>query len=132
MLPKNWVLSLLLSECVHHRRSHWVGAKALAKFMKPKKEGSRERQDTSRERIRSAPDIPLPEIPHPLNCSNSPTLPSPSLPPHQTCLSLGSPSSISVEENHVHSSPILSPAANNKGEYVLLSSLKLFNRLFTL
>ncbi|KAF4084003.1 hypothetical protein AMELA_G00123840 [Ameiurus melas] len=98
------------------KRSHWVGPKAIAKFMKPKKERSRERQDGSRERIRSAPDIPLPEIPHPLDCStNSPTLTPPPLPSRQTCLNLDSPSSVSVEDNHTHSSPILSSASNNRG-----------------
>ncbi|XP_053538914.1 protein Daple isoform X2 [Ictalurus punctatus] len=98
------------------KRSHWVAPKAIAKFMKPKKERSRERQDSSRERIRSAPDIPLPEIPHTLDCStNSPTLTPPPLPSRQTCLNLDSPSSVSVEENHAHSSPILSSASNNRG-----------------
>ncbi|XP_053365448.1 protein Daple isoform X2 [Clarias gariepinus] len=98
------------------KKSHWVGAKAIAKFMKPKKEGQRERQGSSRERVLSAPDIPLPEIPYNLDCSaNSPTLLPPPLPPRQNCLNLDSPSSISVDENHVHSSPKLSVASNNKG-----------------
>lgn len=120
---------LLLYKCVDHRKSHWVGAKAIAKFMKPKKEGQRERQGSSRERVLSAPDIPLPEIPYNLDCSaNSPTLLPPPLPPRQNCLNLDSPSSISVDENHVHSSPKLSVASNNKGQYILLSFL---NRSFT-
>ncbi|MCJ8736931.1 hypothetical protein PDJAM_G00017970 [Pangasius djambal] len=106
------------------KRSHWAGAKAIAKFMKPKKEASRERQDSSRERIRSAPDIPLPEIPHPLDCStSSPTIAPPPLPSRQTCHSLDSPGSISVDENHVHSSPILSAASNKRGQDTLSSSL---------
>ncbi|KAI5616765.1 protein Daple isoform X2 [Silurus asotus] len=98
------------------KRSHWPGAKAIAKLIKPKKEGPRDRLDSPRERFRSAPDIPLPEIPHPLDCSpNSPTPPPPSLPGRQTCLNLDSPSSISGDENHIQSSPVSSIASNNRG-----------------
>ncbi|XP_058255179.1 protein Daple isoform X2 [Hemibagrus wyckioides] len=95
------------------KKTHWIGAKAIAKFMKPKKEGARERQDGSRERIRSAPDIPLPDIPHPLDCSaESPTLPPLPLPPRTNP---DSPSSISVDENHIHASPSFSTASKNGG-----------------
>ncbi|TSN67081.1 Protein Daple [Bagarius yarrelli] len=100
------------------KKSHWVGAKAIAKLIKPKKEGLRERQEGSRERIRSAPDIPLPDIPHPLERSaESPVPPrsAPPLPPRQTGLNLDSPSSLFVEENHTDSSPILPSASNHRG-----------------
>uniref|UniRef100_A0AAR2JTE8 HOOK N-terminal domain-containing protein n=1 Tax=Pygocentrus nattereri TaxID=42514 RepID=A0AAR2JTE8_PYGNA len=84
------------------KRSHWVGAKAIAKLIKPKKDASRERPESTRERIRSAPDIPLPEIPVTLDFpDSSPPLPPPPLPPRQTRLSLDSPVNHSVEENHV-------------------------------
>ena len=39
------------------RKSQWVGAKALAKLIKPRKDSS------SRERVRSAADLPLPDTP---------------------------------------------------------------------
>ncbi|XP_029972273.1 protein Daple isoform X1 [Salarias fasciatus] len=52
------------------KRSQWSGAKALAKLIKPRKESSRERGGDrdkeavkERERIKSAPDIPLPAPP---------------------------------------------------------------------
>ncbi|KAL7861971.1 hypothetical protein SRHO_G00134120 [Serrasalmus rhombeus] len=97
------------------KRSHWVGAKAIAKLIKPKKDASRERPESTRERIRSAPDIPLPEIPVNLDFpDSSPPLPPPPLPPRQTRLSLDSPVNHSVEENHVQS-PVFSPLTNNKG-----------------
>ncbi|KAK7153274.1 hypothetical protein R3I93_011240 [Phoxinus phoxinus] len=93
---------------------HWAGAKAIAKFMKPKKESSRERADGPRERIRSAPDIPLPEIPTCIDCPESlPPLPPPPLPPRQSRLSLDSMNGHSAEENHIQS-PILSPALNGR------------------
>lgn len=93
---------------------HWAGAKAIAKFMKPKKESSRERADSPRERIRSAPDIPLPEIPTSIDCPESmPPLPPPPLPPRQSRLSLGSMNGHSAEENHIQS-PTLSPALNGR------------------
>ncbi|XP_052001582.1 protein Daple [Xyrauchen texanus] len=89
----------------------WVGAKAIAKLIKPKKENSRERVDGPRERIRSAPDIPLPEIPTAIDCPESaPTLPPPPLPPRQTRLNLDS---MNNEENHIQS-PTLSPAQNGR------------------
>uniref|UniRef100_W5K3E1 Coiled-coil domain containing 88C n=1 Tax=Astyanax mexicanus TaxID=7994 RepID=W5K3E1_ASTMX len=97
------------------KRSHWAGAKAIAKLIKPKKDTSRERPESSRERIRSAPDIPLPDIPVLLDCpDSSPPLPPPPLPPRQNRLSLDSPGNHSVEENHVQS-PVFSPPPNNRG-----------------
>uniref|UniRef100_A0A8C1GAB6 Coiled-coil domain containing 88C n=1 Tax=Cyprinus carpio TaxID=7962 RepID=A0A8C1GAB6_CYPCA len=91
---------------------HWAGAKAIAKFIKPKKDSQRERTDAPRERILSAPDIPLPEIPTCIDCPESSTpLPPPPLPPRQSRLSLDSMNSHSAEENHIQS-PILSPALN--------------------
>ncbi|XP_061600288.1 protein Daple [Cololabis saira] len=46
------------------KRSQWAGAKALVKLIKPRKESSRERgSDKDRERVKSAPDIPLPAPP---------------------------------------------------------------------
>uniref|UniRef100_A0A673H749 Protein Daple-like n=1 Tax=Sinocyclocheilus rhinocerous TaxID=307959 RepID=A0A673H749_9TELE len=95
---------------------HWAGAKAIAKFIKPKKDSQRERTDAPRERIRSAPDIPLPEIPTCMDCPESATpLPPPPLPPRQSRLSLDSMNNHSAEENHVQS-PTLSPALNGRGE----------------
>uniref|UniRef100_A0A671MVG9 Protein Daple-like n=1 Tax=Sinocyclocheilus anshuiensis TaxID=1608454 RepID=A0A671MVG9_9TELE len=91
---------------------HWAGAKAIAKFIKPKKDSQRERTDAPRERIRSAPDIPLPEIPTCIDCPESATpLPPPPLPPRQSRLSLDSMNNHSAEENHIQS-PTLSPAPN--------------------
>uniref|UniRef100_A0A673H4J9 Protein Daple-like n=1 Tax=Sinocyclocheilus rhinocerous TaxID=307959 RepID=A0A673H4J9_9TELE len=99
---------------------HWAGAKAIAKFIKPKKDSQRERTDAPRERIRSAPDIPLPEIPTCMDCPESATpLPPPPLPPRQSRLSLDSMNNHSAEENHVQS-PTLSPALN---VHVLISCL---------
>uniref|UniRef100_A0A8C8CGA1 HOOK N-terminal domain-containing protein n=1 Tax=Oncorhynchus tshawytscha TaxID=74940 RepID=A0A8C8CGA1_ONCTS len=78
------------------KRNHWAGAKALAKLIKPKN-----RQDSSRERVRSAPDIPLPEPP----TLDFPDIPPPTpplpLPPRQSCLSLDSVWNHSLEENHL-------------------------------
>ncbi|MEQ2307662.1 hypothetical protein AMECASPLE_020685, partial [Ameca splendens] len=52
------------------KRSQWSGAKALVKLIKPRKESSRERgadrdkeAERNRERVKSAPDIPLPATP---------------------------------------------------------------------
>ncbi|XP_054469405.1 protein Daple isoform X2 [Anoplopoma fimbria] len=52
------------------KRSQWAGAKALAKLIKPRKESSRERGadrdkegGKERERVKTAPDIPLPSPP---------------------------------------------------------------------
>ncbi|XP_016124454.1 protein Daple-like [Sinocyclocheilus grahami] len=93
---------------------HWAGAKAIAKFIKPKKDSQRERTDAPRERIRSAPDIPLPEIPTCIDCPESATpLPLPPLPPRQSRLSLDSMNNHSAEENHIQS-PTLSPAPNGQ------------------
>ncbi|XP_051502727.1 protein Daple-like isoform X2 [Myxocyprinus asiaticus] len=92
----------------------WVGAKTIAKLIKPKKENSRERVDGPRERIRNAPDIPLPEIPTAIDCPESaPPTPPPPLPPRQTRLSLDSMDNHSTEENHILS-PTLSPALNSR------------------
>uniref|UniRef100_A0A8C7WJ74 Coiled-coil domain containing 88C n=1 Tax=Oncorhynchus mykiss TaxID=8022 RepID=A0A8C7WJ74_ONCMY len=77
------------------RRNHWAGAKALAKLIKPKN-----RQDSSRERVRSAPDIPLPEPPT-LDFPDIPPTPPLPLPPRQSCLSLDSVWNHSLEENHL-------------------------------
>uniref|UniRef100_A0A672T1F5 HOOK N-terminal domain-containing protein n=1 Tax=Sinocyclocheilus grahami TaxID=75366 RepID=A0A672T1F5_SINGR len=91
---------------------HWAGAKAIVKFIKPKKESQRERTDAPGERIRSAPDIPLPEIPTCIDCPESaPLLPPPPLPPRQSRLSMDSMNNHSGEENHIQS-PTLSPALN--------------------
>ncbi|XP_035388848.1 protein Daple isoform X1 [Electrophorus electricus] len=86
------------------KRSHWVGAKAIAKLIKPKKEALRERPDGSRERLRSAPDIPLPDIPVSPHClDGSPPLHPPPLPPRQGHLSLDRPGNLPAEENHIFS-----------------------------
>uniref|UniRef100_A0A4W5N237 Coiled-coil domain containing 88C n=1 Tax=Hucho hucho TaxID=62062 RepID=A0A4W5N237_9TELE len=77
------------------KRNHWAGAKALAKLIKPKI-----RQDSSRERVRSAPDIPLPEPPTLDFPDVPPPTPPPPLPPRQSCLSLDSVWNHSLEENH--------------------------------
>lgn len=46
------------------RKSQWSGAKALAKLIKPRKEGtSRERDAKEVDRTKCAPDIPLPSPP---------------------------------------------------------------------
>uniref|UniRef100_A0A8C1FD04 Coiled-coil domain containing 88C n=1 Tax=Cyprinus carpio carpio TaxID=630221 RepID=A0A8C1FD04_CYPCA len=94
---------------------HWAGAKAIVKFIKPKKESQRERTDAPHERIRSAPDIPLPEIPTYIDCPEStPLLPTPTLPPRQSRLSVDSMNNHSGEENYIQS-PTLSPALNGRG-----------------
>ncbi|XP_042630245.1 protein Daple-like [Cyprinus carpio] len=93
---------------------HWAGAKAIVKFIKPKKESQRERTDAPHERIRSAPDIPLPEIPTYIDCPEStPLLPTPTLPPRQSRLSVDSMNNHSGEENYIQS-PTLSPALNGR------------------
>uniref|UniRef100_A0A8C2D8Q1 Coiled-coil domain containing 88C n=1 Tax=Cyprinus carpio TaxID=7962 RepID=A0A8C2D8Q1_CYPCA len=93
---------------------HWAGAKAIVKFIKPKKESQRERTDAPHERIRSAPDIPLPEIPTYIDCPEStPLLPPPTLPPRQSRLSVDSMNNHSGEENYIQS-PTLSPALNGR------------------
>lgn len=64
------------------RRSQWSGAKALAKLIKPRKEGSRERGSDrdkeggkDRERAKCAPDIPLPALPPLLPPETPPPVP---------------------------------------------------------
>uniref|UniRef100_A0A4W5PAS7 Coiled-coil domain containing 88C n=1 Tax=Hucho hucho TaxID=62062 RepID=A0A4W5PAS7_9TELE len=92
------------------KKNHWAGAKALAKLIKP-----RNRQDSSRERVRSAPDIPLPEPPT-LDFPDIP--PPPPLPPRQSRLSLDSVGNHSQEENHHGQghSPTLTPTHSNRGK----------------
>ncbi|XP_066530867.1 protein Daple [Hoplias malabaricus] len=102
------------------KRSHWVGAKAIAKLIKPKKETSRERPESTRERIRSAPDIPLPEIPSDSPDSSLPLFPPP-LPPRQSRLIPDSPGNHSAEDNHIVS-PVFSTPNNNKGLSDITSS----------
>uniref|UniRef100_A0A665TQJ7 Protein Daple-like n=1 Tax=Echeneis naucrates TaxID=173247 RepID=A0A665TQJ7_ECHNA len=64
------------------KKSQWSGAKALAKLIKPRKESSRERVGErdkdggkERERVKSAPDIPLPAPPPLLPPETPPPLP---------------------------------------------------------
>ncbi|TKS86149.1 Protein Daple [Collichthys lucidus] len=64
------------------KRSQWSGAKALAKLIKPRKEGSRERGSDrdkeggkDRERAKCAPDIPLPALPPLLPPETPPPVP---------------------------------------------------------
>ncbi|XP_029585702.1 protein Daple [Salmo trutta] len=101
------------------KKNHWAGAKALAKLIKPKN-----RQDGSRERVRSAPDIPLPEPPTLEFPDIPPPLPPPPLPPRQSRLSLDSVGNHSQEENHhgqghsptlTHSSRALNDSAVSRG-----------------
>ncbi|XP_035269604.1 protein Daple [Anguilla anguilla] len=79
------------------KRNHWVGAKALAKFIKPKKE-------SSRERVRSAPETSRPTSP--TDGLDGP-LPPPPPPPRQPRLSVDS-----AEESQ---SLTISPAYTSKG-----------------
>lgn len=67
--------------CRNSRRSQWVGAKALAKLIKPKKE-------SGRERLRSTPDLPLQAPPPHDHSDGLPPLPPPPLPPRQSRRSL--------------------------------------------
>ncbi|KAJ8291188.1 hypothetical protein GJAV_G00022410 [Gymnothorax javanicus] len=83
------------------KRNHWVGAKALAKLMKPKKESS---GSGGRERIRSGPETSRPESPTDVPDTLSPPPPPP--PRHAR------PSLDSTEESH--SLPI-SPSFLSKG-----------------
>ncbi|KAL4630408.1 protein Daple-like [Arapaima gigas] len=84
------------------KRNHWVGAKALVKFMKPKKE-------SSQERVQSPADT-IPLLAPLADCSDGP---SPTLPPRQPHLSLDSVGAHSLEENHIHS-PTIIPINNDK------------------
>uniref|UniRef100_A0A8C7GPQ7 Coiled-coil domain containing 88C n=1 Tax=Oncorhynchus kisutch TaxID=8019 RepID=A0A8C7GPQ7_ONCKI len=95
------------------KKNHWAGAKALAKLIKPKN-----RQDSSRERVRSAPDIPLPEPPTLDFPDIPPPLPPPPLPPRQSRLSLDSMGNHSQEENHHGQghSPTLTPTHSSRGK----------------
>ncbi|KAG7465787.1 hypothetical protein MATL_G00157300 [Megalops atlanticus] len=82
------------------KRNHWVGAKALAKFIKPKRE-------STRERIRSAPETSRPTSP--IECPD----PAPPLPSRQARPSLDSMGVRSLEENHSHTFP-LTPSYTTK------------------
>uniref|UniRef100_A0A8C7UMG0 Coiled-coil domain containing 88C n=1 Tax=Oncorhynchus mykiss TaxID=8022 RepID=A0A8C7UMG0_ONCMY len=115
------------------KRNHWAGAKALAKLIKPKN-----RQDSSRERVRSAPDIPLPEPPT-LDFPDIPPTPPLPLPPRQSCLSLDSVWNHSLEENHLGQGhfPALTPTPTyssrgktDRGD--VYSSMHISNRYFSL
>ncbi|XP_069049458.1 protein Daple isoform X1 [Lepisosteus oculatus] len=76
------------------KRNHWVGARALVKLIKPKKDGSRER-------LRPNPEGPQPQ---PSDCPEEPPpLPPPPLPPRRSRLSMESVGSRSLEENHTSS-----------------------------
>lgn len=104
------------------RRTHWSGAKALAKLIKPKKENSREKGGDmdkdgvkERERAKSAPDIPLPALP--------PLLP-PEIPPlsHRTANDKQDGSPAHSNHNHHVSTPSLGPLSPvltpiNRGKY---------------
>ncbi|XP_034531087.1 protein Daple isoform X2 [Notolabrus celidotus] len=93
------------------KRSQWSGAKALAKLIKPRKESSRERGGSDRdkdgakdrERAKSAPDIPLP-APPPLLPPETP----PPLPKRTASDSQDSSHTYSNLNNHV-TSPSLGP-----------------------
>ncbi|XP_067099207.1 protein Daple isoform X2 [Osmerus mordax] len=77
------------------KKSQWVGAKALAKLIKPRKDSS------SRERVRSATDLPLPDTPTLDYPDGFPPLPPPPLPPRQSRLGPDTP-----EENHTHNNSL--------------------------
>uniref|UniRef100_A0A6Q2XC69 HOOK N-terminal domain-containing protein n=1 Tax=Esox lucius TaxID=8010 RepID=A0A6Q2XC69_ESOLU len=95
------------------KRTQWAGAKALVKLIKPKS-----RQDNSRERARSVPDIPLPQTPTLDFPDVPPPLSPPPLPPRQTHLSLDSAGSRSFEESHMGQvlSPTLTPNPSSRGK----------------
>uniref|UniRef100_A0A674BIY8 Coiled-coil domain containing 88C n=1 Tax=Salmo trutta TaxID=8032 RepID=A0A674BIY8_SALTR len=103
------------------KKNHWAGAKALAKLIKPKN-----RQDGSRERVRSAPDIPLPEPPTLEFPDIPPPLPPPPLPPRQSRLSLDSVGNHSQEENHHGQghSPTLTHSSRGKTDTGWVGELK--------
>uniref|UniRef100_A0A8C5ARC8 Calponin-homology (CH) domain-containing protein n=1 Tax=Gadus morhua TaxID=8049 RepID=A0A8C5ARC8_GADMO len=91
------------------KRSHWSGAKALAKLIKPRKESGSRDKDEDWERARSAPDIPLPSPP-PLLLPNDDH--PPPLPPR---MGSDTPDNGSQVFNQ-HSSPVLmSPALTPGG-----------------
>ncbi|XP_059907752.1 protein Daple isoform X1 [Gadus macrocephalus] len=91
------------------KRSHWSGAKALAKLIKPRKESGSRDKDEDWERARSAPDIPLPSPP-PLLLPNDDH--PPPLPPR---MGIDTPDNGSQVFNQ-HSSPVLmSPALTPGG-----------------
>uniref|UniRef100_W5N6J6 Coiled-coil domain containing 88C n=1 Tax=Lepisosteus oculatus TaxID=7918 RepID=W5N6J6_LEPOC len=85
------------------KRNHWVGARALVKLIKPKKDGSRER-------LRPNPEGPQPQ---PSDCPEEPPpLPPPPLPPRRSRLSMESVGSRSLEENHTSSTKVFSDCLN--------------------
>ncbi|XP_041121368.1 protein Daple-like isoform X2 [Polyodon spathula] len=77
------------------KKNNWVGAKALVKLIKPKKDGSRERPKSTPESLAQPLDYP----------EGLPPLPPPPLPPRLSHLSLDNNllGSNSLEENHNHS-----------------------------
>ncbi|XP_059907754.1 protein Daple isoform X3 [Gadus macrocephalus] len=96
------------------KRSHWSGAKALAKLIKPRKESGSRDKDEDWERARSAPDIPLPSPP-PLLLPNDDH--PPPLPPR---MGIDTPDNGSQVFNQ-HSSPVLmSPALTPGGRDSIL------------
>uniref|UniRef100_A0A8C9VIY4 Coiled-coil domain containing 88C n=1 Tax=Scleropages formosus TaxID=113540 RepID=A0A8C9VIY4_SCLFO len=84
------------------KRNHWVGAKALVRLMKPKKESSHERVQSSMDTV--------PLLSPPADCPEGPSL---TLPPRQPRLSLDSVGAHSLEENHIHS-PSITPNHNGR------------------
>ncbi|XP_048830257.1 protein Daple isoform X2 [Brienomyrus brachyistius] len=88
------------------KRNQWVGAKALAKLIKPKKE-------TGRERLRSAPDMPLPAPPPHDHSDGLPPLPPPPLPPRQSRRSLEGTAPHPGGDKSSRS-PSLTPTHNNR------------------
>ncbi|XP_041131697.1 protein Daple-like isoform X2 [Polyodon spathula] len=77
------------------KKNNWVGAKALVKLIKPKKDGSRERPMSTPESLAQPLDYP----------EGLPPLPPPPLPPRLSQLSVDNNllGSHSLEENHNHS-----------------------------
>uniref|UniRef100_A0A8C9U4H2 Coiled-coil domain containing 88C n=1 Tax=Scleropages formosus TaxID=113540 RepID=A0A8C9U4H2_SCLFO len=89
------------------KRNHWVGAKALVRLMKPKKESSHERVQSSMDTV--------PLLSPPADCPEGPSL---TLPPRQPRLSLDSVGAHSLEENHIHS-PSITPNHNGRGRRLM-------------
>ncbi|XP_048841005.1 protein Daple-like isoform X2 [Brienomyrus brachyistius] len=84
------------------KKNHWVGAKALVKLMKPRK-------DSLQERVQNVPEMSL----SPPLSPGCPGGASPPLPPRQSCLSLESVASHSLVENCIPS-PTAVPNHNAK------------------
>lgn len=87
MCPKNLLLT---------RKNHWIGAKALVKLIKPKKEGSRERLKSTTESPPWALESPDPASPS----ASQPLRSQPESP--ETTLS----SSNGVDERDAHNGPV--------------------------